>query len=131
MNNRWWELNIRSSSAMTPVVLLRLKQFGVKGCAYENHDSHQVLRIFLPLTTVHKDILQLALLIEEDAQQRGHPQPTIGLEQVDTCEMPGNWEPVPVGRRLIVHPADIPYSGDRMPIRLLRRFGFGTTHATT
>jgi ribosomal protein L11 methyltransferase len=157
---RWWEIRIGCVADLKEAALSRLRGLGAGGCIVERTDRREgkrseethppvlrtladglsrlegelLLRAFVSLEGAsRRDLAALALGLERDADMLRVSTPSIEFERVRTCAWERRWQPVEVGDRLRVQPAalPVPEGGNRITVRLLPRWGFGTAFTTT
>lgn len=131
MSEPWWEIGVRCDPRLVALACIRMRRLDAHGALINVRRSGRTLRFFLPVEITHRQLLQFALTLEEDARQRGVAAPAVSFKKVEHAEWIRPWRPFRVGR-LFVEPANSPEPDFGRPaIRLLPRYGFGTSHITT
>src|SRR5262245_60409438 len=107
MSEPWWEIRVRCDQRLAALACIRMRRLDAHGALVNVKRSGQTLRFFLPVEITHRQLLQFAVALEEDARQRGIPAPAVSFTKVDQCTWMRPWQPFRVGR-LFVEPADTP-----------------------
>ncbi|MFM2431572.1 MAG: hypothetical protein RLZZ511_2785 [Cyanobacteriota bacterium] len=138
MTKSWWEIRVVCETHLEEVMFWRLEQFGCQGTSSQRSGQQAQMTAYYPQPQAHVlDLAALSLSIRQDALNLEQPIPQVRwgiIEEEDWSQTwKQQWEPRPIGDRLLIHPAWLPKpETDRQILTLEPGVAFGTgEHATT
>ena len=131
-------MEIDCRTTLAKAALWRLSGPGHRCCVVQRDAERTSIQAFLSQVSMPpEEIAEFYVGLHLDAAAKALPAPHVEWREVETWDWPEHYkrlfDPVPVGRRLLIQPHWMsPDGGDRMVVRLDSRYGFGAgTHPTT